>query len=418
LLGYYDGKKLRYAGRTGTGFTRKPRTGCCAPGLTDLEVKETAFVDVPRDMRRGAHWVKPELVAQVEFSTWTRDNLVRQAAFKGLREDKPAREVARERPDAPVESQQNTARLKRGAAPRSRRIGKEAAGMAQPTITHPDKVLDPESGMTKRQLADYYAAVAEHLLPHIADRPLSVVRCPEGNSRPCFFQKHVGLGLPAGVKTVAVRSRTSGKDEDYLTVDSTEGLLGLAQMGVMEIHPWGSRNESLDRPDRIVFDLDPDVAIDWKTLAETAQRLRERLKELNLESFLKSTGGKGLHVVVPIRPEHEWAVIKDFAHRLAMNLAGEKPDLYVTKMTRATRKNRIYLDYLRNDRGSTAVAPYSPRARRGTPVAMPLGWNELDTSKPPSFHVCDFANWRSRLKHDPWAAMPNNRQRLAKATAE
>jgi len=290
--------------------------------------------------------------------------------------------------------------------------------MAHPTITHPDKVLDPESGMTKRQLADYYAAVAEHLLPHIADRPLSVVRCPEGNSRPCFFQKHVGLGLPAGVKTVAVRSRTSGKDEDYLTVDSTEGLLGLAQMGVMEIHPWGSRNESLDRPDRIVFDLDPDVAIDWKTLAETAQRLRERLKELNLESFLKSTGGKGLHVVVPIRPEHEWAVIKDFAHRLAMNLAGEKPDLYVTKMTRATRKNRIYLDYLRNDRGSTAVAPYSPRARRGTPVAMPLGWNELDTSKPPSFHVCDFANWRSRLKHDPWAAMPNNRQRLAKATAE
>jgi bifunctional non-homologous end joining protein LigD len=279
-------------------------------------------------------------------------------------------------------------------------------------ITHPDKVLDQESGMTKQDLAEYYTAVAEHLLPHISNRPLSVVRCPDGNSKPCFFQKHVGLGLPAGVKSVSIRSPKSGKKEDYLTVDSTQGLVGLAQMGVLEIHPWGSKNDSLDRPDRIVFDLDPDAAIDWATLAQTARDLQGRLKKLGLESFVKSTGGKGLHVVVPIEPEHYWPVIKDFAHRLVLDMEKEKPDLYVTKMTKATRKNRIYLDYLRNDRESTSVAPYSPRARQGVPVAMPLRWNELDAAKPPAFHVADLGQWRARMQRDPWARFVAVRQSL------
>lgn len=281
-------------------------------------------------------------------------------------------------------------------------------------ITHPDKVLDPDSGMTKKDLAEYYQAVSDHLLPHISNRPLSIVRCHDGNSKPCFFQKHVGLGLPAGVKTVPIRGPKDGKVKDYLTVDSREGLVGLAQLGALEIHPWGSQNDSLEQPDRIVFDLDPDAAIDWGTLADTALNLRIRLKKIGLESFLKTTGGKGLHVVVPIEPKHEWPVVKDFAHRMVLKMEEEKPDLYVTKMTKATRKNRIYLDYLRNDRGSTSVAPYSPRARSGTPVAVPLRWNELDVAKAPTFHVTDFEQWRTRLRRDPWTAMVSVKQDLTK----
>jgi bifunctional non-homologous end joining protein LigD len=186
-------------------------------------------------------------------------------------------------------------------------------------------------------------------------------------------------------------------------------------MGVLEIHSWGSRNESLEKPDRIVFDLDPDLAIQWKTLAETAREFKRRLAKMGLTSFLKSTGGKGLHVVIPIRPDHEWPIIKEFAHRLALDLEKENPELYVTKMTKATRKNRIYLDYLRNDREATSIAPYSPRARSGAPVAMPLKWSELNAAKAPVFHVSDFAKWKARLRHDPWEEMLKNKQKLPSA---
>ena len=423
LLGYYDKGKLRYAGRSGTGFTQKTHKQLRAQ-LDRLVRKDSPFAEVPRDARVDARWVKPELVAQIEFSTWTRDNLVRQAAFKGLREDKPAREVVREMAIEPDESglqagkqTKSVARLK--AKPAARH-GKETAPMeaSAPTdsltdsLTHPEKVLDPESGMTKRALADYLVAVADHLLPHITNRPLSVVRCPEGDSKPCFFQKHIGLGLPAGVGSVAVTNRKTGKSEDYLTVDSSAGLVGLAQMGVMEIHPWGAQNNSLETPDRIIFDLDPDTAIDWKTLKQTALELHSRLEDLGLKSWLKTTGGKGLHVVAPIKPEHPWQTVKDFAHGVVLTMEKEQPELYVTKMSKATRKNRIYLDYLRNDREATAVAPYSPRARHGAPVAMPLEWKELDARTLPMFHVSDFTKWKSRLSHDPWADLRANRQKL------
>ena len=411
LLGYYEEGELRYAGRSGTGFTQATHKLLRAK-LERLARRDSPFAEVPREMRRGAHWVKPDLVAQIEFSTWTRDNLVRQAAFKGLREDKPAKEVVRERADAANGSKQNSSLKKGNAMPKTGRstVGEKATkGLA---ITHPDKVLDAESAMTKQQLAEYYEAVAENLLPHIADRPLSIVRCPDGSSKPCFFQKHVGFGLPAGIETVSIPNRKTRDKEDYLTVDSSEGLVGLAQMGVLEIHTWGSHNESLEHPDRVVFDLDPDAAIPWKTLAETARKFKRKLAKLGLVSFVKSTGGKGLHVVVPIRPDHEWPVIKEFAHGLAIELERENPELYVTKMTKATRKNRIYLDYLRNDREATSVTPYSPRARSGVPVAMPLRWSELSAEKPPSFHVLDFAKWKSRLRHDPWDEMFKIKQKI------
>jgi bifunctional non-homologous end joining protein LigD len=413
LLGYYDRANLRYAGKTGTGFTQQTHRMLRAR-LDRLVRKEPPFSEVPREIVRGAHWVRPELVAQVTFSNWTRDNLVRQAAFKGLREDKPAREVAREQAIAPDSSKINTAGRKKRTMPRPQPKSKAPHTPMSLAITHPDKVLDEQSGTTKRRLAEYYLAVSDHLLPHIANRPLSIVRCPEGSNKPCFFQKHVGSGLPEGIKTVPIPSRSGGETEDYLTVDSREGLVGLAQMGVLEIHPWGAQNDALDLPDRIVFDLDPDAAIQWTALADAARELRNRLKEAGMESFLKGTGGKGLHIVAPIEPKHEWPAVKEFAHRLVLAMEEKKPDLYVTRMTKATRRNRIYLDYLRNDRGSTSVAPYSPRARAGLPVSIPLRWGELDAPDPPAFHVSDFDRWRSRLRHDRWKDFFDTRQSLPK----
>ena len=279
--------------------------------------------------------------------------------------------------------------------------------------THPDKIVDAESGLTKQQLADYYWAVADALLLEIAGRPLSLVRCPNGSEKPCFFQKHISNTLPVGIDTVEVPDKKTGKPEPYITLSTAEGLAGLAQMGVLEVHPWGSRNDDLEHPDRIIFDLDPDEAISWKTLAASALEVRKLLKKLELESFLKSTGGKGLHIVVPIVPKQDWQSVKDFAHKIALNLEKQDPSLYLTKMSKAARKGRIFVDYLRNDRGSTAVAAYSPRARKGVPVSVPLQWTELEQAERPSFNVADFADWKARLTNGAWKKMYSTRQSLA-----
>ncbi len=417
IIGYFANGKLHYAGRSGTGFTQKTQQ-TLHKQLGKLVQSKSPFTDVPKGVSRGVHWVKPELVAQISFSNWTRDNLVRQAAFKGLREDKPANEVVRERAEPP-----GSAAAMKSDPPKSpqskagRATHKAAASSTGRTrtdlpITHPDKILDPESGMTKLMLANYLIAVADHMLPHIADRPLSILRCPEGAGKPCFFQKHIGMGLPPGIGSVPVPNKKNASTEQYITLNSAEGLVGLAQMGVLEIHPWGSKNDSLEKPDRIIFDLDPDESIDWKTLGATAKELRSRLEDLGLESFLKTTGGKGLHVLAPIRPENEWPAIKEFAHNIVLGIERKNPGLYVTKMTKAIRTNRIYLDYLRNDRGSTAIAPFSTRARPGAPVALPLDWKDLNAKSRPAFHVADFSEWKARLSTDPWAAMPRIKQRL------
>ena len=408
LLGYYENGKLRYAGRTGTGFTQKVHKSLRAK-LNQLAAKESPFAEVPRDMQRGVRWVKPELVAQVRFTTWTRDNLVRQAAFKGLREDKPAREVSREAPGAAKQVDDPSPQRKQPAAQQ-----RNLSSKAEHHLTHPDKVLDPESGLTKRALADYYAEIAEHMLPHVGDRPLSVVRCPEGSKKPCFFQKHVGMGVAHGVNSVSVKNRKSGAIEKFLTINSAEGLIGLAQMGVMEIHIWGSRNDSLDHPDRIVIDLDPDSEVTWEELAGTALECKKRLAKLGLKSFLKSTGGKGLHVVVPIEPVSDWREVKDFAHEFVLQFERENPALYITKSSLAARKGKIFLDYLRNDREATSIAPYSTRARSGAPVSMPLNWNELRLPNLPKFYALDFEEWKRRLKRDPWEEMLKTKQSISK----
>ena len=409
LLGYYEGGKLRYAGRVGTGFSDQTHRAQ-RDRLDPLVKKASPFEKVPSDAPRTVSWVKPELVAQVRFSAWTRDNLIRQASFRGLREDKIPQEVTREMPaakedcrDCPPSSSDQASQVHPKTAPQS---------LNGVRITHPGKVLDTQSGVTKQQVAEYYFAVAGHLLSHIADRPLSIVRCPDGVGKPCFFQKHVSSGLPAGVGNVSIPSRKSGSPEQYLTVNSVEGLLGLAQLGVLEIHPWGSKNDSLDKPDRIIFDLDPEEAVPWKTLAAAAEELRGRLKQLNLTSFVKSTGGKGLHVVAPIRPKYEWPAIKQFSHAVVLQMEKANPGVYLTRMAKASRSNRIYLDYLRNDRESTAIAPFSTRARPGLPVAVTLDWKELQSASRPRFYVSNFSSWQNRLRHDPWQPMSASRQSL------
>jgi len=279
-------------------------------------------------------------------------------------------------------------------------------------LTHPNKVLDEETGLTKAQLAEYYSDVATVMLRYIAGRPLSLVRCPDGAAKPCFFQKHASSGLPEGVGTVPVKSKGSGKTEQYITIDNAKGLIGLAQMGVMEIHPWGSRNDALDKPDQIIFDLDPGDGIAWEQLVASALEVRDLLKPIGLESFVKATGGKGLHVVTPIAAKRVWEEVKEFARDFARMMEATNPKLYLTKMTKTARKDRIYLDYLRNERGATAVAAYSPRARSGAHVAIPLTWDELKKTARPEFSVANFEGWKARLKRDPWKKMDTLRQSL------
>lgn len=423
LLGYYQENKLIYAGRTGTGFTQKTHR-MIRERLEALEQKAAPFAKLPGTTKRGVTWVKPELVVQVRFATWTADNLVRQAAFLGVREDKEAKEVMREDTSTaptPKGSTRRAAEASHTAKPTIPVAAKRAAPgqmeHAPVRLTHPTKVLDEESGMTKQILADYYWAVSEQMLRHIADRPLSLVRCPEGSGKPCFFQKHANHMLPPGIGSVNVADK-NGMVESYITLNTKEALAGLAQMGVLEAHPWGSQNEDIERPDRMIFDLDPDETLDWPVITKAAAEVRARLRKLGLESFLKTTGGKGLHIVVPIRPEFQWPAIKEFAHAFVNAMEREHPELYLTKMTKSARKGKIYLDYLRNERGATSVAAYSPRARSGGPVSMPLSWSELKLPKRPVFRVVDFEQWKGRLKKDPWNGMSTVKQRLtAKALA-
>ncbi len=288
------------------------------------------------------------------------------------------------------------------------------AARAPIRLTHPAKIIDATTALTKQQLADFYWAVAPRMLPHIAGRPLSLVRCPEGSEKPCFFQKHITPTLPAGVLSIDVPDKKTGKPEPYVTLNTPEALAGLAQMSVLEIHPWGSRNDSLEAPDRLIFDLDPDESLSWPTLTQAAQDVRKRLKSIGLESWVKTTGGKGLHVVLPIEPTQEWPEIKQWCHTFVLQMERQNPALYLTKMSKAARTGKIYLDYLRNERGATAVAPYSPRARKGMGVAVPLAWTELSNPTRPTFQVANFPDWSARLKKDPWASMPKIKQTLPK----
>ena len=266
-------------------------------------------------------------------------------------------------------------------------------------LTHPDKVLYPEQGITKQDLADYYLAAADRMLPHVTKRPLTLVRCPAGSERKCFYQRHAGSGVPDELGQVPI----AGFAEPYLYIKDTAGLIALVQMGVLEIHPWGARIDRPDRPDRIVFDLDPGEGLDFAAVVAAALDVRERLEGLGLAAFAKTTGGKGMHVVVPIARRHTWQAVKAFAKATAEAMAAGAPARFLTRIAKAERKGRIFIDYLRNDPTSTAVAPYSTRARAGAPVAMPLAWDEVTPKlDPAAFTLASVPRRIARLP-DPWA---------------
>jgi DNA ligase D len=273
------------------------------------------------------------------------------------------------------------------------------AAVAGVSLTHPDKVLYPGQGITKQDLADYYMAVAERLLPHVAQRPLTLVRCPAGSEKKCFYQRHAGSGVPDELAEVKI----AGFAEPYLYIKDASGLIALVQMGVLEIHPWGARIDRPDRPDRIVFDLDPGEGLAFADVARAAQEVRARLEHLGLAAFAKTTGGKGMHVVAPIARRHTWPAVKAFAKATAAAMAADAPQRFLTRIAKAERKGRIFIDYLRNDPTSTAVGPYSTRARPGAPVALPLAWNEVTPALDPAAFTVASVPRRVAEERDPWA---------------
>jgi len=355
LLAVNEEGKLRYAGKVGTGFSAAVQQDLRAR-LDKIAVKK-APVEVPRAEARGAHWVKPELVAEIAFAEFTADGVIRHASFLGLRGDKKADEVVEEKPQplpAPADDGIN--------------------------ISNPDRVIFPESDVTKGELADYYRALGAPMAEWNAFRPVSLVRCPQGRAKKCFFQKHDSGTFGPHVLHVPIREK-DGHLEDYLYVDGPAGVVACVQMGTIEFHGWGSKIADVEKPDRIVFDLDPDVGLDFEEVKKAARDLKRHLADMGLTTFPMLTGGKGVHVVVPLTPKAEWPAVKDFAQRFALALAEAEPDRFTAALAKAKRTGRIFIDYLRNQRGATAVMPYSARAREGAPVAAPIGWEELDEMK-------------------------------------
>ena len=410
LLGYYEEGRLVYCGNVGTGFTHDSLRQIHRR-LKALHSEASPF-DPPPGMprRQRPTWVKPELVGEVEFSEWTEDGMLRHPSFQGLREDKPAREIKRERPTASALHQNGRPRKGRS----SKAVGRKENGeprVAGVTLSHPGRVVYPEAGLTKLDLARYYESIADWILPHVANRPLTLVRCPQGQQHHCFYQKHLTKSMPAPLRGVKIEEK--GGAGQYVVLDDLAGLVTLVQMGVLEIHPWGSQADDLERPDRLVFDLDPGAGANWKAVVAAARRVHEYLDELGLQSFLRTSGGKGLHVVVPLARRSGWDEIKRFCQSLAVSFANQSPDLYVATMSKALRRGRIFIDYLRNQRGATAVASYSTRARPHAPVATPLGWDELSARMTSDKFTVTTLPWRlARLKSDPWEGFFDVRQTI------
>lgn len=287
------------------------------------------------------------------------------------------------------------------------------ASVAGIRISNPGRVLYEELGLTKVALARYYESVAEWLLPELRDRPLSLVRCPQGPGEGCFYQKNIGARFPEAIERVPVELGGGGV---YAAASSQAAVVGLVQMGVIELHAWGATTRDLARPDRMVLDLDPDPRLPWRMVMAAAHHARARLERLGLESFVKTTGGKGLHVVVPLTRRHEWAEVKDFSRALAESIAAERPGEYTTKSARRERAQRIYIDWLRNAQGATAIAAYSVRARAGAPVATPLHWDEVaGRMRPEKYHVGNVVRRLQGLHSDPWQALRRKGQTLTAA---
>lgn len=392
VLAVREGDAWIYSGRVGTGFDRAKRADVFER-LAPLHTSQCPLAMRPRGPAFArVQWVRPEVVVEVAFTQWTAEGRLRHPSFQGVRDDKPATQVQRER-----------ARATPAAAPAESR----PAGVA---LTHPDKVLDVGTGLTKRALAEYYEAVGPTMLRYVRDRPLMLLRCPDGTTMPCFHQKHPGGSVPPGLAVFDASADADAADR-MICIESATGLVGTVQMGALELHIWGSRRSHVEHPDRIVLDLDPDPTVGFAAVVAAANEVRERLADAGLVSYVMSTGGKGLHVVAPIDPVAEFSVIKAWTRALADALVRASPRQYVATASKQRRRGKIYLDYLRNGRGATAIAPYSTRARPGAPVAVPLRWEELDgASEAPRFDVAAVLQ-RIATGDDPWVGYDAVRQR-------
>ncbi|MGH9690526.1 MAG: DNA ligase D [Candidatus Acidiferrales bacterium] len=362
-LGYNDKGDLKYAGKVGTGFSMRDAQDLY-DRLAKLETKTSAIKNVPRSVVRSALWVKPSLLCEVFFAEWTEDGHIRHSSFQGLREDKRPQEVTMEKP----------VRVKTKTVPGKRKTdGLEIFGVK---VSHPDRVVFGDTGATKGDLAQYYGTVAPWILKDLARHPLSLLRCPEGTAGDCFYQRSPGTGLGPDVKPFTWKHK--GKSYEYLYIEHEKGLIELVQMGAIELHPWGARAERIDYPDRLIFDLDPAPDVPFDTVKLAARDLHRRLEDQGLMSFLKCTGGKGLHVTAPLAGKDNWEKVKAFGAAIAGDMVRDVPSAYVATMSKAKRQGKIFVDYFRNDYTATAIADFSVRARAGDPVAVPLEWKELD----------------------------------------
>ncbi|SAK87778.1 DNA ligase D [Caballeronia arationis] len=424
LLGVHDSQgKLQYAGRVGSGFDQSMLRDI----KKELDKRETGKMPFAREpverSRTRVHWVKPELVAECNFAEWTKERIVRQASFVSLRNDKPARQIVREepKPAGQVEAQaaEETAKPARKAAVKKTAVKKAAAKKASSSkdaslvagvkISHPERVIDKSAGIRKIDVVNYYESVADWMLPHLRDRPVSLVRAPEDIGGELFFQKHSArLAIPH----ITQHEGIDPGHPPLLTIESAGALVGTAQMGTVELHTWNALASSIEKPDRMVFDLDPGEGVGWERMTEAARLTRELLEELGLEAFCKTSGGKGLHVVVPIAKQAGWDEVKGFSQAVAQHMANTLPKLFSAKMGMQNRKGKIFIDYLRNNRGSSTVAAFSLRARPGMGASVTIDWNELDDVK--SGDQWNIGNVRERLdslRADPWAGYGKKRQR-------
>ena len=441
LLGAKDAQgRLTYTGKVGTGFDADMLRDL-AGDMAKLEVDAAPLqVPAPRAEVRGAHWIEPKLVAEVAFTEWTVDGRLRHPSYQGLREDKdwaevvieravhvpaksvkgsPAKPAAKAAPARVQAASSSPPREGRGRkpktpAPKKRAAGREASVVGGVNITSGERVIYPDPPVTKLDVARYYELAAEWLLPHVVNRPLSTVRCPGGLSSACFFQKHVGETLPPPILAVPVREKDG--EAKYISIADVEGLLTLVQFGVIELHPWGSRVDDVERPDLITFDLDPGPDVTFDVVKAAALRVRELLQEIGLESFLKTSGGKGLHINVPLQPKADWDQVKAFAGAVVARMVQQEPALYIGTMTKAKRVGKIFVDFFRNGRGATSVAPYSLRSRPGAAISMPVRWNQIaELTSPDQFRLPAAAKQLAARRSDPWKEFFTVRQSLTKA---
>src|SRR5438270_6543674 len=412
VLGVHDvpGGKLKYAGKVGTGFDEH-LLHSLTRRLAKLKRPDPPLVNPPRE--KGIQWVRPQLVCEVAFAERTDDGILRQASFMGLREDIPAKSVSEERAQKPPEKAQNPPpRAKRSSPALSGRQKNEVHGIK---ITHPTRIVYPALNFTKLDLARYYDGIGERIMPHLAGRPLTLVRCPDGVDKECFYQRHLAMGAsPGEVKTLKRERSSKGY---YIYIDSHSALITLVQNGAVEMHTWGAKVPDAQRPDRITLDLDPDEGLPWQKLVRATELTRTIVEALKLKCFLKTTGGKGLHVVLPVAPKLPWPEIKEFSRLIAEFLVRAEPGLFTAKVAKERREGKVFVDYLRNSETASAVAAFSARARPNAGVSTPLAWDELtlDEDVRPLYTVQTLPQRLVRLKADPWADYDESEQPITQA---